>query len=125
MLMGLLAVVASLLGCAKPADFDALQADLRSRLDLIQGARVTQALWLPSGVEHAVTVKMQLDRDDPQLGEAVAGAAMEAIAETAVASKTSPTGLISLRVFGTDGEVMLKGEDLGLPSGLIELLEGH
>lgn len=124
LLMGILAAITALLGCSESIDHDALESDLRSRLEQIQGAEVTKVEWARSGLGEDVRAELRLEGDDPALGEPVAMSALDAIAETAVAADYSRNATIELRVYGTDGALLVKNEDIG-PSTLGRLLEGR
>ncbi len=127
LVMGILAAITGLFGCggSPSIDHDALEADLRSRLDLIQESEVVKADWFRSGLGEAIEVELQLARDDEALGEAVARQGMDAIAETAVAADYSRDATIKLWIRGTDGEVLVRARDLGLPDVLSTLLESR
>ena len=125
LLMGLVAVIASLLGCAEPTDYSAIQTDLRARLELIQGAEVVKVEWARSGVSQSVIVELQTKTDEAGGPEAAARAAMDAIAGAAVAAGNSDNGMIRLWIRGADGRVVLKADEVGLPSSLSKLLESR
>ncbi|HQD21396.1 MAG TPA: hypothetical protein PKY27_03990 [Arachnia sp.] len=127
LVMGILATITGLIGCGSSpsVDHDALEADLRSRLEQIQESEVVKADWFRSGLAEAIEVELQLERDDQALGEDVASQGMDAIAETAVAAGFQDDATIKLWVRGTDGEVFLRARDFGHPDVLSKLLESR